>query len=547
MGAAVPVNSVYGASVSQTIGGSQGNNRWAVSYRHNWNVPAGAVFSADSLGQSNFLLPLPDSSDAAGTGATSATDVLYLQQPGGSAAIDIHDVNQGQIGDCFLLACVADLALYDPNTIMNMIHANADGTETVTLYTNSDGSLVNISTYQPPSSTATFRPVSVNVDNVFPADAVNNNQPAVNGQTEIWVQALEEAVATLYAAGGPDSAGYAVLNKGGFSLGAMEVLTGLPGTSTVHPTISAAQLTSDMAAGDLITVATTGAASKTLDLVDYHEYALESITTVNGTPMVQLYNPWGNPGSYWVPGSPTVATANTPGALPYQPAPIPLASLITYLDTYAGGYGQITVSPPPSMANTTPNFSMSDQTTQASSGSAGDIYSGPVAGLTNEMILATPDNINVTSNIPNIFISLDGGTGEDAINASVANGNNVLNGSTGSSFLQGGTGNDTFYVDDRAATANIWSTVAGFHSGDNATIWGITAADFAITTADNEGAAGFTGLTWDFSAAGKPDAKLSLAGYTKADLTDGKLNVIFGTTASQPGLPGSDYMLIHAS
>jgi hypothetical protein len=37
----------------------------------------------------------------------------------------------------------------------------------------------------------------------------------------------------------------------------------------------------------------------------------------------------------------------------------------------------------------------------------------------------------------------------------------VLNGSTGSSFLYGGTGKDTFFVDDRnpPADSSIWSTV----------------------------------------------------------------------------------------
>jgi Calpain family cysteine protease len=176
----------------------------------------------------------------------------------------------------------------------------------------------------------------------------------VNGQTEIWVQVLEEAVATLYSSGGADTVGYALLNNGGFSLGAMEVLTGLPGSSigaTAAPTITAAQLTSDVAAGDLITVSTTEAVSTTLDLVEDHEYAFESITMVNGTPMVQLFNPWGEgPGNYtdWVPGtSPAqLTTAATPGALPIQPSLIPLASLLTYLDTLSGDYGAITISPP---------------------------------------------------------------------------------------------------------------------------------------------------------------------------------------------------------
>jgi hypothetical protein len=40
----------------------------------------------------------------------------------------------------------------------------------------------------------------------------------------------------------------------------------------------------------------------------------------------------------------------------------------------------------------------------------------------------------------------------------VTDGNNVLDGSTGSNFLVGGSGHDTFFIDDRAATSDIWST-----------------------------------------------------------------------------------------
>jgi Ca2+-binding RTX toxin-like protein len=85
--------------------------------------------------------------------------------------------------------------------------------------------------------------------------------------------------------------------------------------------------------------------------------------------------------------------------------------------------------------------------------SQGTAYSGPVAGLTSEFIAVTGDNINITAETPNVFISADGGSGEDAIAVNSMNGNNVLNGSTGSSFLYGGTGNDTFFVDDRKPPA----------------------------------------------------------------------------------------------
>ena len=53
-------------------------------------------------------------------------------------------------------------------------------------------------------------------------------------------------------------------------------------------------------------------------------------------------------------------------------------------------------------------------------------------------------------------------------------GNNILDGGTGSNFLTGGSGNDTFYLDDRAPDSPIWSTIVNFHSGDEATVWGVT-------------------------------------------------------------------------
>jgi Ca2+-binding RTX toxin-like protein len=167
--------------------------------------------------------------------------------------------------------------------------------------------------------------------------------------------------------------------------------------------------------------------------------------------------------------------------------------------------------------------------------------------LSSEFIAVTTDNLNITATAPNTFISLDGGSGEDAIAVNQVNGNNVLNGSTGSSFLYGGTGNDTFFVDDRnpPAASSIWSTVVNFHSGDNATVWGVTPSDFNLSWVDGQGTAGFTGLTLHATAPGLPTASLTLAGLTSADLSNGALSISFGTTPNLPNLPGSDYMLVH--
>jgi hypothetical protein len=169
----------------------------------------------------------------------------------------------------------------------------------------------------------------------------------------------------------------------------------------------------------------------------------------------------------------------------------------------------------------------------------GSPYTGPVKGLAYEYINITPDNLNITANRPNMF--LHSGDGFDAIDVHGVNGTNVLDGGTNSNFLVGGTGStsiDTFFVDDRNATADIWSTVSNFHAGDAATIWGITTKDFTLSWVDNQGAAGFTGLTLHATATGKPTASLTLAGFAKTDLTNGRLAVTFGT---EP-VSGSSYM-----
>lgn len=192
------------------------------------------------------------------------------------------------------------------------------------------------------------------------------------------------------------------------------------------------------------------------------------------------------------------------------------------------------------------DFQIADQSNGGTWQSQGTAYAGPVTGLSREIILATSDNVNVTAEVPNVFIHT--GSGEDGLNVAGVNGDNVLDGSTGSNFLVGGTGTDQFYVDDRSAAANTWSTVVNFHSGDNATIWGITQADFTVLWLDNQGAPGATGLTGVFTptTSGQPVASITLAKYTSADLTNGRLTVSYGRTPDMTGLPGSDYVTIHA-
>jgi V8-like Glu-specific endopeptidase len=166
-------------------------------------------------------------------------------------------------------------------------------------------------------------------------------------------------------------------------------------------------------------------------------------------------------------------------------------------------------------------------------------YTGDVTYLQTEFIDITPNKLNVFGLVPNLFIHT--GSGDDAIDVSKAGGQCVLDGGTGSNYLTGGAGNDTFFVDDRNAPADIWSTVVNFHSGDAATLFGISQGVQTLTYADNEGAVGGKGLTLHATAAGKPTASVTLAGYTVADLAAGKVTTSFGHNDS------GDYLYLHAT
>jgi phospholipase/lecithinase/hemolysin len=187
----------------------------------------------------------------------------------------------------------------------------------------------------------------------------------------------------------------------------------------------------------------------------------------------------------------------------------------------------------------TPVLVVGDTTTGRPVVAQGQPYPGPVSGLQQQYINITPNSLNIIASTPNWFVHSGGG--EDAI--AVSSGTNVLDGGAGSNFLTGGSGTDTFFVDERGATAATWSTVVNFHAADAVTLWGVTQSDFLFGWSDGAGAVGSTGLTLTLQSAGKPETLLTLAGFTQADLTNGRLAVSFGTDAGS----GSAYMNIHAN
>lgn len=74
-------------------------------------------------------------------------------------------------------------------------------------------------------------------------------------------------------------------------------------------------------------------------------------------------------------------------------------------------------------------------------------------------------------------------------------------------------------------------------------MWGVTSQDFAFNFEDDQGATGFTGLTLHATAPGNPTASVTFAGFTTADLDNGRISESTGTDP----VSGSIYTNFHAN
>jgi hypothetical protein len=57
---------------------------------------------------------------------------LFVKDGSDVHEVDMNDVDQGGIGNCYVMASIAAVARQDPERIKNMVHDNGDGTYTVT-------------------------------------------------------------------------------------------------------------------------------------------------------------------------------------------------------------------------------------------------------------------------------------------------------------------------------------------------------------------------------------------------------------------------------
>ncbi|CAH0143808.1 hypothetical protein SRABI26_00535 [Arthrobacter sp. Bi26] len=203
--------------------------------------------------------------------------VLFALDSAGQPDIseDLDNIKQGDAGDCYFLAALMTVAARSPETVLNMVHDNADGTYTISFHSKYDGAP---------------NPVTVTVNGDLPyrhGKPFENGIEYIDGKNVSWAAIIEKGWA---AANGNRYAGIDgtdLSNAEDHDVhNALYAITGMEGVDR-NPGgpmtgVSFAQIEQDFTNG-LITLGTSNDDGK---LVSDHSYALLGVDSSNQTVVV---------------------------------------------------------------------------------------------------------------------------------------------------------------------------------------------------------------------------------------------------------------------
>ena len=206
-----------------------------------------------------------------------------------------RDANEsGQLGDCWFIAGIAEIAQITPSYFPTIIHQNLDGTYTVHI---NDLHLISH---------------DVVVDGWLPAfDNTHLLNAGLGQENCVWAAILEKAATVLYSPANAPT--YHSINGASanlaFGILGIDVsvdnqyLKPIPGDNpsnygpTTHVVHSGAELydaVTSLVAGHRAAVLTSGSDTVTAPLVNDHAYSIVGTSTdVAGNKFIELRNPWG--------------------------------------------------------------------------------------------------------------------------------------------------------------------------------------------------------------------------------------------------------------
>jgi hypothetical protein len=228
---------------------------------------------------------------AAGRLYSPASGTLF-----GPAGPSYLDVQQGNLGDCWLMASLAEVAARNTCDIGSMI------TPAGTTWVDGDQvSLYNVRLYDGSGVAHT-----ITVDGELPMGGAFYDHPvggsgAINGSANpvLWAALVEKAYAVANRYGfvttkNPGFASYRTMD-GGDAAPALQAITG---QSASDNNINPSDAVSAWNQGKLVVLCTTSPQSSYIEAS--HDYALVSYDATNAT--FTIYNPWGTDSSGWAPG-----------------------------------------------------------------------------------------------------------------------------------------------------------------------------------------------------------------------------------------------------
>lgn len=222
----------------------------------------------------------------------SGPTTTYVKGAGDANEVDLNDIKQGQLNDCYVVAGMGAVARQDPNAIKNAIRENKDEKGNVTSYT------VTLNEKRTGLSgffRGGYEKKEYTVDATFPTGGkhVGPGDTDAKGNQEIWPLIVEKAYAQ-------SQGGYDAIDKGGNPVGIMSALTGRDSKNISPGDYSFEQMQKDLKGGAVTVLTPKDEALGKKGPLGYglhtwHGYVVTGASTdKDGKQMVNLYNPWGS-------------------------------------------------------------------------------------------------------------------------------------------------------------------------------------------------------------------------------------------------------------